>query len=544
MDRKSLKNKLVITLTVLVTCFFVFLNSYLSEVTEESLGQEQKITASFTANVSTAFTTYTLFLEQVLVSDKVADRYLAKIYPGLEPRCRYYNSCMLTMKDSIKQTAKSMTAYFAKKTEIQQLDFKISSKSFKEIQKTREDALENRFLSNKDYVKATLNHDGREIKVKLRLKGDRMDHLEHPKKWSFRIKTSGDDHFMGMRVFSLQNPATKAYQYEAIFHDLMRFMGVVAPRYFFVKVSINGDDIGLMAVEENFSKELLESQKRREGVIFKFNEEDFWTGWVRPVLEQKKVEDPELIRLLKNYKDFRTAQIETFQDSVIEKSEVLTTQKEIGIGLMRGVVEERLKPSEVFDAEITGKFLAIPLVFNAFHSFNWINQRYYLNPVTLKLEPISFDGNLTDVAVISELYNDKTPEGWPQTIEESFGFEFTKLLLADPAIKQATIRALQDLKSKFETTDLQNGLAKIDQQYLRVLQTEFLLLPAYAFGPLARVNETIAEINKMDLSFEVDNEELFVEIPQDLELPRIIQANIVKSGENTFLEVVNMLPTA
>ena len=110
----------------------------------------------------------------------------------------------------------------------------------------------------------SIRYNNRSIKVKLRLKGDWTDHLEG-KKWSFRIHVKGKDQLFGMRRFSIQHPKVRGYYSEPLFMETLRHVGVLAPRYFFINVVINGDDLGIMALEEHFSKELLEfnEQKRR-----------------------------------------------------------------------------------------------------------------------------------------------------------------------------------------------------------------------------------------------------------------------------------------
>ena len=51
-----------------------------------------------------------------------------------------------------------------------------------------------------DYVPATIRYKDKYVKVKLRLKGDNLDHLGEDK-WSFRIKVSGDNTIFGMKIF-------------------------------------------------------------------------------------------------------------------------------------------------------------------------------------------------------------------------------------------------------------------------------------------------------------------------------------------------------
>ena len=56
------------------------------------------------------------------------------------------------------------------------------------------------------------------------------------------------------------------------FFEALKREGILVPRYFFVDLTVNGSYIGIMAFEEHFSKELLESQGRKESVILKFDD--------------------------------------------------------------------------------------------------------------------------------------------------------------------------------------------------------------------------------------------------------------------------------
>ena len=67
-----------------------------------------------------------------------------------------------------------------------------------------------------------------------------------------------------MRVFSIQDPGRSSYVHEWVFTELMRHEGLIAPRYDFIHVTINGKRMGIYALEESFSKEMLEAHGRRE----------------------------------------------------------------------------------------------------------------------------------------------------------------------------------------------------------------------------------------------------------------------------------------
>ena len=147
---------------------------------------------------------------------------------------------------------------------------------FKEISKIyakREEALERGILvqGGDDFVKGSIRYEDRSLPIKLRLKGDWNDHLMG-RKWSFRIRVRKGDQLFGMRRFSVQNPNTRGFQSEMLYFEALRMFGVMVPRYRFANVTLNGDSMGLMAIEEFFAKELLEYNQRKEGVIIRFDE--------------------------------------------------------------------------------------------------------------------------------------------------------------------------------------------------------------------------------------------------------------------------------
>ena len=140
----------------------------------------------------------------------------------------------------------------------------IKFKYFRKLQEKRKESLQRGVLitAEGDYVPAKIRHEGREIKVKLRLKGDwARDHLSG-KKMSFRVHVKDNNHLLGMRRFSLQNPKARIYDGDRLFFEAIKRENILAPRHSFVDLTVNGTKMGIMALEEHFSKELLESQGR------------------------------------------------------------------------------------------------------------------------------------------------------------------------------------------------------------------------------------------------------------------------------------------
>jgi len=286
------------------------------------------------------------------------------------------------------------------KDDVPKVYIDIKFKHLQKIYAKRDEALEQGVLirGDNDYVPAKIRSENSEIKVKLRLKGDWVDHLEG-KKWSFRIQTAGKSHLFGLRRFSIQHPKTRGFQGEALIHEVFSQFDILSPRYSFVDVVINGDNIGIMALEEHFSKELLERNGRKEGVIIRFNESLVWDA-----------NDGSERGFGGAFDSHFNAKIDAFQASKIKKSERLTREYATAVGLLRGFTSKQLPASKVFDSELMGRYLAIAQFFGIWHEIRWHNQRFYLNPLTLKLEPIAFDANIqiakeVGVNAINESFN-------------------------------------------------------------------------------------------------------------------------------------------
>ena len=339
--------------------------------------------------------------------------------------------------------------------EPEKLQIDIKFEHLHRLHQKRDEALQvgNLVADPTDFVPAVINHDGRAVRVKLRLKGDLTDHLDGDK-WSMRVHVKGSDHVMGMRRFSLQAPKTRNFQLEALFHEHLRREGILALRYSFVDVSINGKSIGLMALEEHFGKELLEAQRRREGVIVKFDESLFWdyrahNGHPGP------------------FNNFAWARVEPFESGAVARSPKLTADLEAARALLRGFVRGTLPAADVFDVDPLGHFMAIVEVWRAPHALSWINVRFYLNPLTSRLEPVGYDAKPVANCCPYGLVN--------------LGRYFPRLLLRDPDIREAFLRHLPRLAREMADGSIQRQLEPLQQQLLNVLHREFPMLAPFEY---------------------------------------------------------------
>lgn len=394
--------------------------------------------------------------------------------------------------------------------ETPRLHIDIKYKNLHKLHKKRDEAMSKGLLesSGDDFVPAEIRIGERTVRVKLRLKGDYTDHLEG-NKWSMRIHVRKKDQIFGMRRFSIQAPRTRAFQAEPIILDHFRREGVLAPRYSFVNVTVNGDDIGLMAVEESFSKELLESQQRREGVIIRFHEDPFFANQMR-----NGIHGP--------FENFYVAQITPFGSSRIARSEDLTAQLEIATGLMRGFLEGKLSASEVFDTEQMSRFLAVSEVWNIQHAIRWHNLRFFLNPITLRLEPIAFDINMQSIY---------TGTGMGVLAEA-----FPERLLSDPVMRTDFVRNLRriagEMRDGVTTAQVQEGEAPL----LAILNREYPMRSALKMQRLEQRAAILASITQEN--FDLFRPEL---VQPEARYPDAIHGYLQQDASGHYLELVNVL---
>ncbi len=276
------------------------------------------------------------------------------------------------------------------------LRISMKASQFTKIANKRGEALKSGILitSDDDLVNARIRTEGKNnIPAKIRLKGDWTDHLDHPSKWSYRIMPEGEETIFRMRKFSLQHPKSRNYLWEWLFNKVVKDNGLVGLRYDFLNVDLKIVDkdstipMGIMAMEESFDKILIENNRRREGLILGFDESAIWD-------ERKQVMDlnlnyPEDVDLPKAGE----LPVKVYNENKSLRSPVLSRQFEVAKNLFLGLRDGELELSEAFDVDKLTRYIALSNLFGGQHGLHIENIRIYYNPVTNKLEPVSFDSN-------------------------------------------------------------------------------------------------------------------------------------------------------
>lgn len=282
-----------------------------------------------------------------------------------------------------------------------------------------------------DYVKGKFTFDGQETKCKLRIKGKLNDHVKD-EKWSFRVIAKGDGGFLGMKRFSLQHPGTRNYLCDWFYHQLSKGAGIVALRYGFCKVSLNGDNLGVYAYEEHFGPELLENNGRLKGPLVRFDPGLYWVHRLNG-MQDRDFEEA--------YADYQAAALDAFDSDELVNDPQQLRYFQQAMYLIDGFRRGELTASQVFDVEKMAARHAIIDLIGGHHSMDWSDVKFYYDPAAERLEPISYES-------FSAFPTKKLAGSGRFTGRSNAGAELHDALFNDADFFAAYVRALERVSRK------------------------------------------------------------------------------------------------
>ena len=169
--------------------------------------------------------------------------------------------------------------------------------------------------------------------------------------------------------FSLQKPSSRQFPYDHIYHEMKKDLGLIYRERKFFRVLFNGEDWGLMDFEEHFGKDFFYNHELSEGPIIKFGDH------VGHYLKSRFDLNALVGHPMYEKKVYKNINLEEFRElySYFEHEWLVK------------------KNYEVFDYESMALELALAEMFGSYHPLIYSNIRFYANPYTAKLIPISSD---------------------------------------------------------------------------------------------------------------------------------------------------------
>ena len=111
------------------------------------------------------------------------------------------------------------------------------------------------------------------IKAKMRIKGVRQFTGKIKEHLLTKLILLAIIDFGAWRSFQFRNQLLKIMHMNFYFINFLKKTNNLYLKYFPINLYFNDENRGVYAVEESFSKELLERQKKRNGPIFSLNED-------------------------------------------------------------------------------------------------------------------------------------------------------------------------------------------------------------------------------------------------------------------------------
>lgn len=269
----------------------------------------------------------------------------------------------------------------------QLLELQINNENFKKIKQKREAALKKGllFTSRSDLVPADIRIGDESYAVDLRLKGDLLDHLRG-EKWSYRIELKKNARWNRMSEFSVHNSKARSHIAEWLMLQMLSNEGIITPLYDFIKIEENGIAKGVYAYEEHFTDELLLRNKRQIAPILKHNDDAYWEN------VQKELEPFYWTKAL---------EIDLFNKNNSGDPNFMESF-EYAKSMLQQFLDKEISAGDIFDLDKMAKYYALMELSHAFHAQQITNIRFYVNPVTGKLEPIAFDCFGDELPAVSE----------------------------------------------------------------------------------------------------------------------------------------------
>ena len=274
------------------------------------------------------------------------------------------------------------------KSNLDKVYIEINQKSILGLEMQREIRKENGGEIPQDLIQtypAKIKYNDKIYKIKIRTKGVRNIHWLNKNKTSYKIDLIGEDRIWGLEEFAFQKPIARNYTYEYLFHKLLGHVGLTNIKYFFINLYLNDQNHGVYAVEESFSKELIERQKLRNGPIFGISEE---LGEYYPNVRYELYSD--------NY------WINEFPIMIPKLFSILNDLK-----------NNNAHVNDHFDLEKWAKYFAIMDITGTYHGSLVKSVKKYYNPTTGLFEPIGYDlhkgaGNFENFVLLDFLQESKS----------------------------------------------------------------------------------------------------------------------------------------
>ncbi len=293
---------------------------------------------------------------------------------------------LLVFPKNIYKSIDQQVKGFPDRPNIEKIEITIKFKEYRKVLNDRKRSLKKHFLTDPHEVRASIKYNGQTYKSSVRLKGDYSDHWDSIYRMSLRVDLKSGSIF-GLSRFSIQKNESRAFPYDQAYGNVVQNIGNLSPKHHFARIFVNGEDWGIMNIEEHMSKEILERQKQKESMIFRFGN-DLDSQYSKNNTDEyfyHRIGDDRLSTTIYQSKKYLSDDHNRMLFSYISENKL------------------NKNDASIFNVNKYSKSFILASIWGDWHTLSSMNSRNYLNPYLLKLEPITTDnGPIQNLKLLPE----------------------------------------------------------------------------------------------------------------------------------------------
>jgi len=270
----------------------------------------------------------------------------------------------------------------------------INFKNLEILKKTRIDALHKKFNEYAPDVNANITFNGKNYPAKIRLNGYLYPNWENKKQWNLKIRLKNNQTINSLNEFTISNSYERDYPYNFIFKEIYKRYGLLVIDQFFSNIVVNGDNWGLMLIEEKISDNFFFKNSLKESLTLKPTNNE---GFRLSIYNENS-------KILDNLQDLMKWQSK-FEEKIYNERKIINSSNinylHTNLNLLTYFrnIKEDLALKKIpkdnliknLDIKSFAKAAAINSFFGDTHSSLAGNTRYYINPYDSKIYPIYND---------------------------------------------------------------------------------------------------------------------------------------------------------
>lgn len=297
--------------------------------------------------------------------------------------------------ETIENISQSLKYKFKNEKEYEKIEFHITFKNLRILKNEREKALELKYNLSRLKVPVKIIYKNKIYNGKMRLKGGVHDHFGNNKQYSFWVKLKKNQNIFGFNEFSITQHFSRQFPNNLILNNIGKRLGLIAPDFKTVKVKLNGDDWGLMLIEEQFSKSFFDKRNLIYNPVVKFTNEDD-ANTLRILINKFAHKRNEINYLVTNHGKL--------ENHIYNRKDFLDQEYQDTISYINNIktaaINNQLNSkniSDYFNVRDFSKVFLLSIISRETHSLGSRNVRYYMNPITQKFSPIPTDRALISI---------------------------------------------------------------------------------------------------------------------------------------------------